>query len=168
MPRDAVDRMLAQWADARPDLDVSPMAVVGRVSRLTRLIERALGDHFAEHGIESWIYDVLATLRRSGEPYELSPGELVERTMVTTGAMTNRIDRLVDRGLVEREHDPVDRRRVIVRLTPEGLAVVDRVAVGHYELEAELLSSLSERQRSALTSALRTLLVDLGDVTPDA
>lgn len=163
MERDVVDHVLEQWRLAAPELDVSPMAIVGRISRLSRLIDRRLAEHFGEHGIESWIYDVLATLRRSGEPFELSPGELVAQTMVTTGAMTNRIDRLVERGLVERSHSEADRRRVIVRLTDEGRALVDRVAPNHYALEEELLVSLGAGQRRALETALRRLLADLGD-----
>ena len=108
----------------RPDLDSSPIGVVGRVSRLSRLIDRRLAENFATFGLENWMYDVLATLRRHGEPYELTAGELMSRSMVTTGAMTNRIDRLEQRGLVARTRTD-DRRKVVVRLTPEGLALVD-------------------------------------------
>ncbi|MEM9565263.1 MAG: MarR family winged helix-turn-helix transcriptional regulator [Actinomycetota bacterium] len=162
-PADAVDRIVGEWATVRPDLDVSPMAVVGRISRLARLIDQRLARNFAAEGIENWIYDVLATLRRIGPPHELSPTELVAHTMVTTGAMTNRIDRLIERGLVERDHDPDDRRRVIVRLTADGLALVDRVAPSHYELEHELLGPLDATEREALTTTLRTLLLHLGD-----
>src|SRR5918994_3935921 len=125
-PTDAVDRVIAQWDAVRPDLDNSPIGVVGRVSRLSRLIDRRLGENFARFGIENWMYDVLATLRRSGEPYELTAGELVRQTMVTTGAITNRIDRLVERGFVERARTD-DRRKVIVRLTKSGLDLVDEV-----------------------------------------
>lgn len=161
-PSDAVDRITAQWAAVRPDLDVSPLHVIGRVSRLSRLVDRRLSENFARFGIEAWMYDVLASLRRSGEPYALSAGELVTQTMVTTGAITNRIDRLEARGLVARTGAD-DRRKVIVQLTPEGLALVDRVAVDHVSLEHELLSSLSATQRRDLAGLLRTLLVDLGD-----
>ena len=160
---DAVDEMLDQWAAVRPGLDVSPMAVVGRISRLSRLVDRRLAENFARHGIENWMYDVLATLRRNGPPYQLSPTELVARTMVTTGAMTNRIDRLADRGLVERHHDTDDRRRVVVGLTPAGLDLVDGVAPSHYALEDELLAPLDRRQRHALAATLRSLLFHLDD-----
>ena len=118
---DAVDRIIGQWNEVRPELDSSPIGVIGRLSRLSRLVERRLAENFAHHGIESWMYDVLATLRRSGPPYELTAGELVRQTMVTTGAITNRIDRLEQRGLVERA-SAEDRRKVIVRLTKAGLA----------------------------------------------
>jgi DNA-binding MarR family transcriptional regulator len=155
--------MVAQWARERPDLDVSPMSVIGRVSRLSRIVDRLLAENFAQHGIEAWMYDVLATLRRSGEPFELSPGELVSHTMVTTGAMTNRIDRLTERGYVERHHDPDDRRRVVVRMTPLGRDLVDGIAADHYRFEDSLLSSLSAASREHLVRALRTILVDLGD-----
>jgi DNA-binding MarR family transcriptional regulator len=164
--RDAVDRIVEEWEAERPDLDASPIAVVGRVSRLARHLERRLAENFAAHGIEEWMYDVLATLRRIGPPHELCAGDLVGRTMVTTGAITNRVDRLVERGLVERHPDPDDRRKVVVRLTPAGLAKVDEVAAPHLAIEADLLAPLSERQRSALAGSLRTLLVHLGDRDP--
>ena len=167
--QDAVERIVGQWREQRPDLDVSPLEVIGRVSRLSRLIDRRLGENFAEHGIEAWMYDVMATLRRTGEPYELYAGDLVEQTMVTTGAITNRIDRLAERGLVERHHSTDDRRKVIVRLTPEGRRLVDEVAPGHYDVEQRMLASLSTSERSRLAGALRTVLLDLGDeAAPDA
>ena len=161
-PGDAVDRVVEQWAAARPDVDVSPIKVIGRVSRLSRLVDRRLADNFANYGIENWMYDVLATLRRSGEPCELTAGDLVRQTMVTTGAITNRIDRLEARGFVERASAP-DRRKVIVRLTPAGRDLVDEVVVAHAETERELLAALSGRQQHELATLLRTLLLDLGD-----
>ena len=109
------------------------------------------------------MYDVLATLRRIGEPHELTAGELVRQTMVTTGALTNRIDRLEERHLVERVPSPTDRRSVIVRLTDEGLRLVDTVAATHLDTERRLLAGLSQRQRSSLVIALRTLALDLDD-----
>lgn len=161
--RDAVDRIIGEWGAVRPDLDVSPIEVVGRISRVSRLIDRELAKNFAAHGIEDWMYDVLATLRRIGEPHELTPGELIRQTMVTTGAITNRIDRLEQRGFVERRPNPDDRRSVGVRLTQEGLTLVDAVARTHLETEQRLLGALSERQRATLGSLLRTLALDLGD-----
>ncbi|MEM9135233.1 MAG: MarR family transcriptional regulator [Actinomycetota bacterium] len=163
MTVDAVDHMLDQWQQVDPDLDVSPMAIIGRISRLSRVIDRRLTQNFAEHGIDDWMYDVLATLYRSGEPWELSPTELVGQTMVTTGAMTNRIDRLTDRGLVHRRHDTSDRRRVVVALTDEGRALVERVAPNHYRFEDALLHALSPSQRAGLEQTLRSLLIALGD-----
>jgi DNA-binding MarR family transcriptional regulator len=146
----------------RPDVDVSPIQVIGRVSRLSRLVDRRLAENFARYGIESWMYDVLATLRRSGEPYALSAGELVRQTMVTTGAVTNRIDRLEERRLVERTRAR-DRRKVVVRLTEKGLDLVDDVVQGHMATEREILAALSPRQQRELTGLLRTILVSLGD-----
>ena len=161
-PRDTVDRITGQWREVRPDLDVSPIEVVGRVSRLSRLVDRRLEENFARFGIESWMYDVMATLRRTGSPYELTAGELVSQSMVTTGAITNRIDRLEQRGFVERA-GAADRRKVIVRLTAAGLAMVEQVVGAHLETERALLASLSDRQREQLSALLRTVLVDLGD-----
>ena len=161
--QDAVDRIVEQWTAERPDLDSSPIGVIGRVSRLSRLVDRRLAENFARFGLENWMYDVLATLRRSGPPYELTAGMLVRRTMVTTGAITNRIDRLAERGLVERSADAGDRRKVIVRLTPAGLALVDEVAEAHMAVEHEILGDLSPRQRAALADLLRVPLLTLGD-----
>jgi DNA-binding MarR family transcriptional regulator len=160
--RDAVDRITSQWNAVRPDVDVSPISVIGRVSRLSRLVDRRLAENFARYGIESWMYDVLATLRRSGEPYELTAGDLVGQTMVTTGAITNRIDRLEARGLVERARTD-DRRKVIVRLTSQGLDVVEDVVVGHLATEREILAALTPRQQDDLAHLLRTTLLALGD-----
>ncbi len=160
---DAVDRIVEQWAVVRPDLDSSHIAIVGRVSRLSRLIDRRLAENFARFGLENWMYDVLATLRRGGAPYELTAGDLVRRTMVTTGAITNRIDRLVERGLAERRAAADDRRKVIVGLTARGLALVDEVAVAHLATEDEILGDLSARQRSELAKLLRIPLLTLGD-----
>jgi DNA-binding MarR family transcriptional regulator len=163
---DAVDRITGQWYAVRPDVDVSPIHVIGRVSRLSRLVDRRLAENFARYGTENWMYDVLATLRRSGEPYELTAGELVRQTMVTTGAVTNRIDRLEDRGLVERTRTR-DRRKVVVRLTEQGLDLVDRVVHAHLATEREILAALSPRQQRDLAGLLRTTLLSLGDRAGD-
>jgi DNA-binding MarR family transcriptional regulator len=159
---DTVDRITRQWNTVRPDLDVSPMAVIGRISRLSRLVDRRLEENFARFGIESWMYDVMATLRRSGEPFELAAGDLVRQAMVTTGAITNRIDKLERRGFVERASAD-DRRKVIVRLTPAGLDTVERVVGAHLACERELLAALSPRQSDEMQKLLRTMLVSLGD-----
>ena len=159
---DAVDRITSQWNAVRPDIDVSPINVIGRVSRLSRLVDRRLAENFARYGIEAWMYDVLATLRRSGEPYELTAGDLVRQTMVTTGAITNRIDRLEQRGLVERASAD-DRRKVIVRLTRQGLDVVEEVVVDHMATERQILADLSPRQQHDLAHLLRKTLLALGD-----
>ena len=160
--QDAVDRIAGQWNAVRPDVDISPVGIVGRVSRLSRLVDRRLAANFARFGIESWMYDVLATLRRSGEPYELTAGDLVRQSMVTTGAITNRIDRLEARGLVERARTD-DRRKVIVRLTPKGRELVDEVVGDHLATEQEILAGLSPRQQRELAHLLRLTLLHLGD-----
>jgi DNA-binding MarR family transcriptional regulator len=164
---DAVDRILEQWHDVRPDLDSSPIAVIGRLSRLSAIVDRRLAENFARHELEAWMYDVLATLRRSGPPYELTAGELLEQSMVTTGAMTNRVDRLEQRGLVERSAVPGDRRKVLVRLTEPGLDLVDQVVGGHLDTERELLQALSPSQQGTLARLLRTTLIGLGDHPPE-
>jgi DNA-binding MarR family transcriptional regulator len=158
-----VDRIVAQWGTVRPEVDASPIEIIGRVSRLSRLIDKRLAENFVRHGLENWMYDVLATLRRGGEPYELTAGDLVRQSMVTTGAITNRIDRLEERGLVERV-SATDRRKVIVRLTSAGRELVDEVVHTHMAAEEELLSVLSPRQRQELAALLRTTLRSLGDL----
>ncbi len=160
--QDSVDRIAGQWRVVRPDVDVRPMGVIGRVSRLSRLVDRRLAENFARHGIENWMYDVLATLRRSGPPYELTAGELVRQSMVTTGAITNRIDRLEERGFVERA-GAADRRKVVVRLTEAGRDLVDDVVAGHMATEAEILSVLPRREQQELGDLLRVVLLGLGD-----
>jgi DNA-binding MarR family transcriptional regulator len=160
--QDMVDSILGQWHAVRPDLDVSVIGVIGRVSRFSRLIDQRLEENFATFGIEAWMYDVLATLRRSGEPFALTAGALVRQAMVTTGAMTNRIDRLVARGFVERAAAD-DRRRVMVQLTPAGLDLVESVVSAHLATEREILSSLSARQQRELAAMLRTSLLAMGD-----
>lgn len=157
-PRDDVDGIVEAWARARPDLDVAPLHVLSRVSRLARHLDLTRGAAFAGHGLEGWEFDVLAALRRAGAPYELSPGALVSQTLVTSGTMTNRVDRLERRGLVSRRPDPGDRRGVIVALTPAGATVVDGAMADLLSSERELLSTLSERDRALLAALLRRLL----------
>lgn len=155
---DEVDRIVAAWERERPDLDVVPLEVLSRISRLSRLLDLARGIAFAERGLEIWEFDVLSALRRSGEPYQLSPGQLVTQTLVTSGTMTNRIDRLGARGFVSRSPDPHDRRGVIVALTGEGRDVVDAALADLLDRERGLLASLPEPERDSLARLLRTLL----------
>src|SRR5689334_7552286 len=144
---DAVDLVLAQWERERPDVDAWPMGMVGRISRLSRLLDARLKEFFAEHGLERWEFDVLATLRRSGAPYELTAGALNRAAMITSGAITNRIDRMAKRGLVERVPDADDRRSVRVRLTERGRETVEELIGPHTENEALLLAGLEPRER---------------------
>lgn len=156
---DDVDRLLADWRRERPDVDLSPMEVFSRVSRLSRLLDRARNAAFADQDIVTWEFDVLAALRRAGDPYELSPGKLLRETMVTSGTMTNRVDRLVARGLVSRSPDPGDRRGVLVRLTEAGKQVVDGALESLLNHELELLRGLDAEQREQLSALLRTVMV---------
>jgi DNA-binding MarR family transcriptional regulator len=159
--KDHVDMVVSQWQRERPDLDVSPMAVVGRVKRLARLFERETSSNFARHGLEPWEFDVLASLRRAGPPHRLSAGQLSKVLMVTSGSVTHRIDRLEAAGLVRRHDDPDDRRGVLIELTAKGLRRVDEVVVHHLETEEQLLAPLSASQRKTLADLLRKLLVPL-------
>jgi DNA-binding MarR family transcriptional regulator len=156
--RDEVDRLIAAWERERPDLDYDSLAVLSRVSRLARHLDRARRATFAAHDLEGYEFDVLTALRRAGSPYEMSPGELMAQTLVSSGTMTNRIDRLQRRGLVERRPDPADGRGVRVRLTTRGRTQVDGAFGELLEREAALLAQLSPRQRSTVASALRTVL----------
>jgi DNA-binding MarR family transcriptional regulator len=162
---DAVDQILDQWARERPDVDAWPMGIIGRITRLSRLVDRELKNFFAGHGLERWEFDVLATLRRSGAPYELTAGALNRAAMVTSGAITNRIDRLAAKDLVERVPDEEDRRSVRVRLTERGQALVDEVTGLHVANEARLLASLTPDERRQLAGLLRGLLESLGDTS---
>ena len=155
---DAVDRILMQWHEERPDVDVSPIGVVGRISRAARVLERGLQKEYARHGLQSWEFDILATLRRSGAPYELTAGALASSSMVTSGAITNRIDRLVARDLVTREVDPENRRTVRIGLTAGGKKLVDDVLPLHVANEASLLEPLSPAEQEKLAGLLRKLL----------
>lgn len=160
---DAVDRLLAQWARERPDLDVRPMGVVGRISRLARRIDLAQRATFAAFGLDPAAFDVLATLRRTGAPHALTPGDLVRTAMVTSGAITQRLDRLEARGLVARGPHPEDGRTALVTLTPAGLALVDEVLPAHLATEERLLAALPDADRAALAALLRTLDRSLDD-----
>jgi len=165
MTTDAVDAIVEAWGRERPDVDASPMGVVGRINRLSRVLDHELKQFFAGHGLEFWEFDVLATLRRSGAPYELSAGALLKSAMVTSGAITNRVDRMEAKGLLERVRDSADRRSVRVRLTDAGLELIDRLVPQHVANEERLLAALSPEDREALTALLRTLAVGLGDTT---
>jgi DNA-binding MarR family transcriptional regulator len=156
--QDEVDRLVAAWRRERPDLDVRPLEVLSRVTRLSRHLDRARRTAFAAHELAQWEFDVLSALRRSGPPYRLSPGALLNQTLVTSGTMTNRIDRLAQRGLVRREADPHDRRGVLVVLTEAGLQTVDAALTDLLHHEQELLAGLTQRQREALAGTLRDLV----------
>jgi DNA-binding MarR family transcriptional regulator len=158
---DEVDDLVAAWEAERPDLDVRPMQVLSRITRLARHLDRERRAAFAAHDLEPWEFDVLAALRRQGPPYELSPGALLRATLVTSGTMTNRIDRLEQSGLVRRRPDPDDKRGVLVTLTTAGAAQVDAALADLLRAEETLLADLPDSSRHALADLLRMLLMPL-------
>lgn len=163
-PREAVDdvdRIVQAWRRERPDLDVSPLHILSRISRLARRLDLARVSAFAEHGLEGWEFDVLSALRRAGAPYQLSPGQLVQETLVTSGTMTNRVDRLERRGLVERSRDPNDRRGVLVTLSDAGRVRVDAAMADLLASEHQLLADLPDPDQRDLAEQLRRLLLPL-------
>lgn len=155
---DHVDLITRQWAAERPDLDTRAMAVIGRVARLSMACTQGMQSTFARYGLNPAKFDVLATLLRSGPPYALSPGALLDTTMVASGTMTNRIDRLEQDGLVERRKNPEDSRSVIIALTPKGLTLINEMMAAHVATQAQLLEGLTAEEQAALTALLAKAL----------
>lgn len=162
VPPDDVDAIVDAWSRERPDLNVQPLHVLSRITRLARLLDQARGTAFAEHDLDGWEFDVLSALRRVGAPYQLSPGALMQQTLVTSGTMTNRVDRLEQRGYVRRGPAPHDRRGVLVQLTDSGRAVVDAAMADLLGHEQALLAHLPMREQDRLADTLRTLLTAVG------
>jgi DNA-binding MarR family transcriptional regulator len=164
---DAIDAIVGQWTAERPDLAdrMWPVQLVGRIQRLNRIVEREGKALLAGYDLEFSEFDVLTSLRRSGPPYELTAGAFLKAAMVTSGAITNRVDRMEAKGLVERVRDPADRRQVRIRLTPQGRALIDEVVVAHFENLAGLLTALTHEDTEATAATLRTLLESLGDTS---
>ncbi len=160
MPSDEVDRIVQAWERERPDIDFAPLQVLSRVARLAKHLDRARRSAFATSGLEPWEFDVLAALRRAGAPYQLSPKSLLQQTLVSSGTMTNRIDRLVTRGLVERRTDPNDGRGVLVVMTAAGRETVDGAITELVADEAELLEGLPKTDQERLSALLRKLSLD--------
>ena len=160
---DHVDFITQQWGQERPDLDVTAMGVIGRVARLYLAYQRGMHKTFAEFGLNAAKFDVLATLRRSGAPYTLSPGDLLKATMVASGTMTNRIDRLEADGLVKRAVNPEDSRSFLVGLTEEGFAVIDRAVTAHVQTQARLLEGMSAHEVEAFSALLGQALAAAED-----
>lgn len=158
MNEDHVDRILAQWHRERPDLDVEPMGLLGRLARLSTYLGREVEKTFLELGLSSASFDVLAALRRSGRPYRLSPGDLLATTMITSGTMTNRIDQLEKAGFVERQSNPEDRRSVLIALKPEGFDLVERAVTAHVANQHRLTALLEPDEKTALNALLRKYL----------
>jgi DNA-binding MarR family transcriptional regulator len=159
--QDGVDEIIEQWRLERPDLDPAPIAVIGRISRLARELERELETVYRAHGLEPGWHDVLATLRRQGAPYELRPSEFARTLMLTSSGTTKRLDRLEQAGLITRTPDPEDRRGIVITLTPAGLKMIDDVTEAHLDNESRLLGALTASDRRALADLLRKLQLGL-------
>ena len=163
MTHDQIDKILTQWQHESPQLDVSSLAVVGRILQLARLLEKHRETVLADFDLNLWSFDMLATLRRQGPPYQLKPTELYGLLMLSSGAMTNRIDRLEKEGLVTRLRDPDDRRGIIVQLTSQGIERVDAVMPVLFKRENQLLADLSQTETQTLTPLLRKLLATMSN-----
>jgi len=161
LERDEVDRLIAAWKRERPDLDLSPLAVLRRITRIARHLDIARRDAFGD--LENWGFDVLAALRRAGEPHQLSPGQLMQETLVTSGTMTNRLDRLEELQLITREPDPNDGRGSLVTLTRAGMRAVDSAMEDLLENERELLQNLSVKEREVLADLLSKLVTEFDE-----
>lgn len=158
---DGLDVILQQWQRERPDLDTSPMGVIGRISRLCREIERRLEPVYAVYGLEPGWYDVLATLRRTGHPYRLRPTDFAAALMLTSSGTTKRLDRLEAAGHIRREPDPGDRRGVQIVLTPKGRKLIDKATGGHLANEERIVSGLTATEQDQLAGLLRKLSITL-------
>ena len=161
MTSDPVDEILAQWQKERPDLDVSPMGIIGRMTRLAKYLKLEIGKTFAQFGLNPGEFDVLATLRRSGQPYRLSPTELYNSMMVSSGTMTNRIDGLEKAELVQRLPDPSDRRGTLIQLTDKGFDLIERTVEAHVINEHRILEALDKSELETFTILMRKLLISL-------
>jgi DNA-binding MarR family transcriptional regulator len=159
--RDGVDVILEQWRRERPELDHSPIGIVGRISRLARELEQRLEPIYAAHGLEPGWHDVLATLRRTGPPYQLRPTDFANTLMLTSSGTTKRLDRLEQAGLIERAPDPADRRGILITLTPAGRKLIDGVTEDHLANERRLLAALTEAEQDELAGLLRRLQLGL-------
>jgi DNA-binding MarR family transcriptional regulator len=161
--QDHVDHILDQWSHQRPDLDVSPTGIIGRTSRLSRFLEHSIAELLATHGLNEPQFAVLAALRRAGPPHCLSPTDLYNSLLVSSGAMTNRLRRLEDAGLVKRMPDPRDGRSILVTLTSKGRRVIDEAVDAHTANEHRLLAALDRDERAILADLLRRLLLQFED-----
>jgi DNA-binding MarR family transcriptional regulator len=162
-----VDTVLEQWNQEKPDLDVASMGLTGRLKRIGRLLEREMERVFNEHGLTLANFDVLATLRRSGSPYRLSPGELLQKTMVTSGTMTHRVDQLTKARLVQRVKNPDDGRSVLIELTQSGLKLIDSAVIHHVANLDRLTDSLNENEFLKLDRLLEKYLSALETIDPE-
>lgn len=155
---DHVDKILTQWQQERPDLNVAPMGTLGRLKRLNQSLMRRMEQTWAAYGLNDSSFDVLATLRREGPPYALSPSDLMASTMVTSGTMTHRLQQLEKAELIERVKNPADGRGFLISLSEKGFALIDEAIAAHVETQAELVSGLSDKQRAQLDALLKQFL----------
>ena len=158
MTRDTIDELQDDWNEQRPDLDPEPMGVVLRIQALAKILGDKTNERLQEFDLHWWQYDVLSALRRQGPPFRLAASELADAGLLTSGAMTNRIDRLEEAGLVRRKADPEDRRKVLVELTPRGLKRIEDSAQARFEAATQALQTLDPKQRKALSDLLRLVL----------
>ncbi len=159
MQQDHVDLIQAQWARENPDLDTSPMGVIGRISRISRHLDQLLQKNYSLFDLNGGEFDVLATLRRAGHPYQLTPTQLFNSLMLSSGAMTNRLDRLENAGLIKRMPNPNDRRGILVTLTKQGFELMDKAYPAHIANEQKILTPLNTTEQAVLTDLLRKLLL---------
>jgi len=159
MTRDIIDELQDDWSEERPDLDSQAMGVVLRIQALDKILGDQVAERLRDYGLQWWQYDVLSSLRRQGKPYRMAATELAAASMLTSGAMTNRIDRLEHKGLVRRLHDPADRRRVLVELTRQGLERVEHATKARFEIASAALSRLDRKRQRQLSDLLRLLLL---------
>ncbi|MEF1169178.1 MarR family transcriptional regulator [Vibrio campbellii] len=155
---DAIDKVVSQWAKEKPELDTEPMAIMGRLMRIAKHMENHVAELHKRYDLKMGEFDVLATLRRSGKPYRLTPSELISSMMLTSGAMTNRLDKLEKKGLIAREHSKEDRRSVTVELTAKGFELIDSLIEQHLQAQHELMGSLSSAEKGQVNQALKLLL----------
>lgn len=155
---DAIDRVVEQWAREKPELDTEPMAMMGRLIRISKYLETEIAALHKRYDLKLGEFDVLATLRRSGKPYCLTPSGLIESMMLTSGAMTNRLDKLESKALIRRTHSKEDRRSVTVELTKEGLTLIDQIMIEHVEIQQKLVRSLTITQKKNINQLLKTWL----------
>lgn len=158
---DRIDRITEQWQRERPDLDISPMGLIGRLGNITLHLSREMEKFFSQFDLNTSSFDVLATLRRAGNPYTLSPGEMLSTLMVTSGTMTNRIDQLEKAGWVIRKVNPQDGRSFLVSLTPQGLELINQVIEAHVNNQKRLVAGLSQQEQQALNALLKVFLNSL-------
>lgn len=161
MTYDRVDSILEQWASERPDLDASPIGIFGRISRIDRLFEQSMAGFLRPHGLTLGLFDVLAALRRNGEPFQAKPSELAAMTMLTSGGMTGRVDQLEKLNLIRRVPDPDDRRVMMAQLSPKGKSLIDQLMGEHLERERDRLEWLHDGESEEFAGYLRMLEASL-------